>query len=939
MANLSDCLGAAVATGKITQDEAELVAIVADHEAARISQKGGISYDDAYQQASNKAIDDFFEGKEIVKRQKVLQIRKVEQALSKAKTHPDGLYTGVMSLLVNDITGKSNYGNVDQLTNVIRGQAHSRMADMLEAYRPRNAGFSTNAEGARQIILETFGHDTKSPDAKFFSDSWKQVSEEMRQRFNLAGGAIKKRKDWGMPQSHDVAKLSGNGYEQWLEDISPMLDWEAMRAQYMKNIEADVLGESSIKQAAREQKAKLNDQYTELGAREQELLSITKQKEQFAAADPRIIKDAVEELRAVRAERKAIKEKMDTIKVTKAEKLEDLPEDTRQQLQDDLERIRSRFDENTESLLSGELEPELRKTFDAIVTDGISELEPSGMQKQSGKLANRHSAARELLFKDGESFLAYHDKYGRGNVYGNMLSHLDSMAGEIAMLETLGPNPEFTFNYLRDSVVQQNPDLRGVKIEFLNSVYKTASGDIHRAVSSTMADFMSGTRSMLVAAKLGSAFLSAISDLAFIRQTSAFNGMSTTKVLKRSMTYFNPKNTAEKNAAIRAGLIADAWIDKTRAGNRFTEVRGATGTGTGKAASMIGKYADAMAKVSDITMRVSLLAPWTEAGRHAFGMEFMGMLADQVPVKFQDLDKPIKRTFERYGITNEDWNVMRKANVNVMDNAQFLRPDDLADARTLGITTEERNELVSKFMRMILTETDYAVPTPDARVQAITAQGTQRGTFVGEMMRSAMMFKSFPITLISQQFYRIASIQGVQDKGSYIATMFLGTTAMGAAAYQLKEISKGREPIAMNTSKFWAAAVQQGGGLGIFGDFLFSDVNRYGQGIGGTIVGPVMPLIDDVAKLTIGNVHEFIGQEGNIEQKWAAMNLSGDVIRASKQYMPGASLWYTRTAFERLVMEQAQMAADPQAKKKFIRLMKKRKAEYNQEYWWEPGVN
>ena len=41
-----------------------------------------------------------------------------------------------------------------------------------------------------------------------------------------------------------------------------------------------------------------------------------------------------------------------------------------------------------------------------------------------------------------------------------------------------------------------------------------------------------------------------------------------------------------------------------------------------------------------------------------------------------------------------------------------LSPDDLADARALGITTPERNELIGKYMQMILTEMDYAVPMP-----------------------------------------------------------------------------------------------------------------------------------------------------------------------------------------------------------------------------------
>ena len=32
-----------------------------------------------------------------------------------------------------------------------------------------------------------------------------------------------------------------------------------------------------------------------------------------------------------------------------------------------------------------------------------------------------------------------------------------------------------------------------------------------------------------------------------------------------------------------------------------------------------------------------------------------------------------------------------------------------------------------------------------------------------------------------------------------------------------------------------------------------------------------------------------------------------------------------------------EMAADPNAEKKYRRLMQKRAKEYNQQYWWQPG--
>ena len=77
-------------------------------------------------------------------------------------------------------------------------------------------------------------------------------------------------------------------------------------------------------------------------------------------------------------------------------------------------------------------------------------------------------------------------------------------------------------------------------------------------------------------------------------------------------------------------------------------------------------------------------------------------------------------------------------------------------------------------------------------------------------------------------------------------------------------MSKGRDPRPMEGPEFWGAAFLQGGGLGIYGDFLFSDVNRFDRGLAETIAGPVVGFADDVRKLTIGNVTQAIkGEDTN----------------------------------------------------------------------------
>ena len=56
----------------------------------------------------------------------------------------------------------------------------------------------------------------------------------------------------------------------------------------------------------------------------------------------------------------------------------------------------------------------------------------------------------------------------------------------------------------------------------------------------------------------------------------------------------------------------------------------------------------------------------------------------------------------------------------------------------------------------------------------------------------------------------------------------------------------------MDNKEFFGAALIEGCGLGIFGDYLFSDVNRFGGGIVSTAFGPTGQLAEDVFKVSIG---------------------------------------------------------------------------------------
>ena len=290
-------------------------------------------------------------------------------------------------------------------------------------------------------------------------------------------------------------------------------------------------------------------------------------------------------------------------------------------------------------------------------------------------------------------------------------------------------------------------------------------------------------------------------------------------------------------------------------------------------------------------------------------------------------------------ISSTHWEIIRRANLIERDGAKYLQPSsilELSRGEVKGLpvclsqplkTFEAEEALRSnrpgalkqrmaghgkeatagldridmirdaanKLQEMILTEMDFAVPQPGARVRAILTKGQKRGSFLGELVRSVGMYKSFPITMVTGHLYRGATqIDGLTNKAKYLAELMLGLTVMGGISVQARNLLKGKDPQDMSNPGFWGQAFVQGGGAGIFGDFIFSDQNRYGNSLTQTALGPMAGLIDDSTRLTMGNLHQFLqGKE---------TKLGAEAIKFGQRDTPGSNLWYTRLALERLFL-------------------------------------
>ncbi|API59514.1 hypothetical protein BSL82_09495 [Tardibacter chloracetimidivorans] len=547
----------------------------------------------------------------------------------------------------------------------------------------------------------------------------------------------------------------------------------------------------------------------------------------------------------------------------------------------------------------------LTHVYETIRTEGWADRAPGTVGGK--KLANKRADERFLVFKDADSWLSYQESFGSATPFDSMMGHISGMSRDIAMMEILGPSPKATVRWLQDVIQKDaalgagdNIDAASSSVRQLQAMFDTVSGAAQTPVSQKMARRFSGIRSVLTSAMLGSAAISATTDTAFQAVTRRFNGLPVAGAITGYLKLLRPTMTADQKVAIRLGLIAEEASKMAASQNRYI------GESVGP---------ELASRLADGILRASGLSAWTQAGRWAFGMEFLGHIADQSGKNMDALDPAFRRALQRYGISPEDWDVIRTTEQYKHGGASFLRPEDVADQR-----------LGDRLLEMVLTETDFAVPS--ATVRARSVMNVERpGTWMGEIARSALLFKSFGVSMLLTHGRRTMEQQGF-SRLQYAAGLAITTTLMGALALQLKEIAKGRDPRPMNDQKFWGAALLQGGGFGIFGDFITSTENRFGGGLSGTMAGPVVGAVGDAITLTAGNAWEtYQGKD---------MRLGRDMVKFAKRYTPGGSLWYARLAFERTMLDQMQAMVDPEYYEAFSRVEKYAR-ETGQEYWWRPG--
>lgn len=572
--------------------------------------------------------------------------------------------------------------------------------------------------------------------------------------------------------------------------------------------------------------------------------------------------------------------------------------------------------------------------------------EPTGF-KGPRNLAKKVSAERVLHFKDGLSWHQYNKAYGTGSLREAFLGGLDQAGQNTGLMRRLGTNPESNWEAILDELQRDLMDkpveLRRFQTDrrgWLKTRFAEVDGTARLAVNQQAARVASNIRALQSMAKLGGAVISALTDLPVAASEMRYQGKG---MLSSMGTLIGGMVKGRKPAEQREILSS--------LGVFFDNVRGDVVSKFSADDSLGGKMSGLQQKF----FKLNGLTWWTDTMRSTAALMMSHHLAYNRALNWDQMNPDLRRTLELFDFDAGRWDLVRGTGAKLADGREYMTTqglDEIPEADLAAYLTskgrtantaavaELREELGAQLRSYITDRASYAVIEPDARTRAIMRRGTQPGTVAGELLRFVGQFKAFPVAILQKSFGRelygrgytpsaytegagrelIQALRNGNGEKLGIAQLLLWTTLFGYGAMTAKDLLKGREPRPADDAKTWVAAMLQGGALGIYGDFIFGEANRFGGGLIGSLAGPTAGAVEGLADVL------YRVRDGD--------DAAAAAVRFGIQQTPFLNLFYARAALDYLVLYSVQEALNPGSLRRTERRIEK---ENGQRYLLAPS--
>ena len=515
-------------------------------------------------------------------------------------------------------------------------------------------------------------------------------------------------------------------------------------------------------------------------------------------------------------------------------------------------------------------------------------------------VANRLNASRVLHFKDAVARHEYDIMFGEPSLKESVISVISNSAKNIALMEVLGTNPQATLekilSLLRKKYKSTNADLtKKLVFKTFKNEFVEIDGSINAIGNETLAKVGMFVRTLQATGKLGFAGISSISDLAQYMGTTNFQGRGLLTGLGEAMNALFKKQDKEAMEVLE--VISNSIIGNM--GNKYSSSFETWGK--------MGKLQNLFFKYNSLNWWISSLKSGMTVGlsRH------YGMLVDTA---FNSLSIRERNLLKLYGIDDGKWDLLRLIKTLDVNNKRYLTAEgvnelsDEAIKKYAGRSLSEREirnfkkDLEITWRNVLVDQATHGTPEPDAAIRAVMNQGLEKGTGKGETIRFIGQFKSFPITIWKKIIGRELNSYGPDDskfsKFSGLTSILILGTMFGYISMSAKDMLRGRSPRDPNKLSTILEALSQGGGLGIYGDFIINEVqNEYGNNIWETVLGPTASDLNKLRDIVI-----------NLDDPAKA---GKKFLQFAENNVPFLNLYYTKAAYDYLIGYQIKEFLDP----------------------------
>lgn len=598
----------------------------------------------------------------------------------------------------------------------------------------------------------------------------------------------------------------------------------------------------------------------------------------------------------------------------------------------------------------------LREVYAGLVTGLHEKFSPPGQKPRAdplvssgtmGSTAARASHERVLHFRSGGDWFDYNAMFGKGPLMEAVISGLSRSANDTALMRVFGPSPQANL----DGMVREmqaafrargdDASIRKLRAftKRLQNQMKELDGSLNMEGSPSLAGVSRVVRSLESMSKLGGALLSGFSDIPLFAQEMKYQGRSYFKSMAEGLALFakGRGSLAERRILSQCGVFFDSMC-----GNLIDRFSGQ---------ELPGK----MTSLMNLFFRVNGLSFWSDAWKKSACLMMAHDLADLAGTAWDQLSPQRRRALSLYDIDGGIWDMLRQGRLSAADGRSYLTPEAAESipasrieaymtARGMLASAERcedfRAEIAGRLRAYYKDRVQYAVLEPDARTAAIIHQGQAAGTVTGEALRFVMQFKSFPIVFLQRTLGREVYGRGADTalaglarslvpRGGELgglAGMILATTVFGYLSMTCKALLAGKTPRDFTESpeqfgKTFIAALVQGGGMGLYGDFLFGEKSRMGDDFLSSLAGPALGSLSSLVSL--------------YKSMRDGEDVKSTAFRTLWSHLPGNNLFWLRAGMDHLLLYSMYEYMNPGC----LRRMRRRvERETNQEFYVEPNV-